>query len=73
MFLCNDSTEEECYERALLGAPAKFWDNVVDHVKAGTTLVLYNFASRTLSGPYEVGTGRYRSPRHRLDTIQLLK
>ena len=53
VFLCNDSTEEECYERALFGAPAKFWDNTVDNVKPGTTLVLYNFAARTLTGPYE--------------------
>ena len=53
VFLCNDSTEEECYERMLMGAPAKFWDNVVDHVKPGTTLILYNFAARTLTGPYE--------------------
>ena len=52
VFLCNDSTEEECYERGLMGAPAKFWDNTVDHVKAGTTLVLYNFAARTLTGKY---------------------
>ena len=53
VFLCNDSTEDECYERALFGAPAKFWDVAVEHVKPGTTLVLYNFAARTLSGPYE--------------------
>ena len=53
VFLCNDSTEDECYARALFGAPAKFWDVAVDHVKPGTTLVLYNFAARTLSGPYE--------------------
>ena len=53
VFLCNDSTEEECYERGLMGAPAKFWDNTVDHVKPGTTLILYNFAARTLTGPYE--------------------
>ena len=53
VFLCNDSTEEECYDRALMGAPAKFWDNTVDHVKPGTTLILYNFAARTLTGPYE--------------------
>ena len=56
VFLCNDSTEEECYERALFGAPAKFWDNAVDHVEPGTTLILYNFAARTLSGPYEALT-----------------
>ena len=56
VFLCNDSTEDECYERALFGAPAKFWDTAVDHVKPGTTLILYNFAARTLSGPYEALT-----------------
>ena len=53
VFLCNDSTEEECYARSLMGAPAKFWDVTVDHVKTGTTLILYNFAARTLTGPYE--------------------
>jgi ankyrin repeat domain-containing protein 17 len=53
VFLCNDSTEEECYARNLMGAPAKFWDVTVDHVKQGTTLILYNFAARTLTGPYE--------------------
>ena len=53
VFLCNDSTEEECYARSLMGAPAKFWDVTADHVKAGTTLILYNFAARTLTGPYE--------------------
>jgi ankyrin repeat domain-containing protein 17 len=53
VFLCNDSTEEECYERAMFGAPAKFWDQTVDSVKPGTTLILYNFAARTLTGPYE--------------------
>ena len=53
VFLCNDSTEEECYARSLMGAPAKFWDVTADHVKLGTTLVLYNFAARTLTGPYE--------------------
>ena len=53
VFLCNDSTEEECYARSLMGAPAKFWDVTADHVKQGTTLVLYNFAARTLTGPYE--------------------
>jgi hypothetical protein len=56
VFLCNDSTEEECYERAVFGAPAKFWDNAVDYVKPGTVLVLYNFAARTLSGPYRALT-----------------
>ena len=53
VFLCNDSTEEECYERSMFGAPAKFWDQTVDAVKPGTTLILYNFAARTLTGPYE--------------------
>ena len=50
VFLCNDSTEEECYERAMFGAPAKFWDQTVDSVKPGTTLILYNFAARTPRG-----------------------
>jgi hypothetical protein len=39
----------------LLGIFA-FNTNLRHCIKAGTTLVLYNFASRTLSGPYEALT-----------------
>jgi hypothetical protein len=53
IFLCNDSTVDECHERSLFGAPEKERANVDDNVKQGTTLYLYDFSARTLTGPYK--------------------
>ncbi|KAL6606729.1 hypothetical protein ACP70R_042382 [Stipagrostis hirtigluma subsp. patula] len=52
IFLCNQLTRKECFEKKLFGLGAYFAD-FVERVKAGTTLFLYDIDQRKLHGVFE--------------------
>lgn len=59
IFRCTNSTEDECFERMLFGEVPKSRD-IVDKVKKGDTLFLYNVTSGRLYGVFIAGSdGQY--------------
>ncbi len=55
VFLCSDSTEEECLERSLFGGGEKY-ANRVKGIEKGKKLFLYNYQSKKLHGVFEAAT-----------------
>lgn len=54
-FTCNRETEEECFQKKLVGAPARAWKEVKE-VKEGDIIFLYNIDTDTLHGPFTAET-----------------
>ena len=52
MFECTDQTETECLERMLFGASQKRLAEMKEHIRLGTTLLLYNKQAKVVIGPY---------------------
>jgi len=51
IFLCDDSTEQECLSRSLLGLPVKQISQMQQVIGDGTLMFLWNFSKRRLYGP----------------------
>ena len=51
VFLCNDSTEEECFRRRLVGSPEKYLPRFAT-LKAGDPVLLYNYEAGRLVGHF---------------------
>ena len=51
VFLCNDSTEEECFRRLLVGSPEKYLPRFAT-LKAGDPVLLYNYEAGRLVGHF---------------------
>jgi len=52
LFMCNERTEEECFDRLLLG-DKKSSLKKMQSISADTQLFLFNFESKRLSGPFQ--------------------
>lgn len=54
VFVCSGGTELECYRRLLLGTNAS--GEVVLGIRPGDTLFLYNYARKSLRGPFSASS-----------------
>ena len=52
MLECTNQTEAECLGRMLFGAPQNRLAGMKEHIKAGSTVFLYNKDSKAVRGPY---------------------
>ncbi|MCS7126045.1 MAG: hypothetical protein NZ929_03955 [Aigarchaeota archaeon] len=50
-FTCTKELEEECFQKKLIGAPARLWKEVKE-IKKGDIIFLYNIDSDVLHGPF---------------------
>jgi hypothetical protein len=51
LFLCGSKTQDECFQKHLLGNVERHW-GAVQEIKIGDVLFLYNTKSRSLIGPF---------------------
>ena len=51
VFLCSNSTEQECLKRSLLGGRNTYF-NKVKNLQLGDTLFLYNYVDKHFIGPF---------------------
>lgn len=51
IFLCNDQTEQECFDRSLLGGKEKYLARVRG-IEIGDTAFLYNYKTKYFFGPF---------------------
>lgn len=56
IFMCNGRTKTDCYRYRVFGIP-KAGRNVVESIKPGMKLFLYDFEKRLLYGVYEATIG----------------
>ena len=54
-FICNLEIEEECFQKKLVGAPARMWKEVKE-VKKGDIIFLHNIDTDILYGPLTAET-----------------
>lgn len=52
IFMANNSTRKECFERELFGLPYEFTDFVME-VKTGMLLFLFDYQEKNLYGVFE--------------------
>jgi len=55
VFLCNNRTERECFEKKLFGSPESEW-NRVSQIKKGDILFLLNYQNNRLHGVFEAAS-----------------